>query len=130
MLCWLPQWPATGGVTVRGRGDVTLLTSYTVHGPARPGPAPARTTTAPAARCAETAAQPSPASPAQPSPARCRVEISGSGLVVAAWAQVCAVDSVVLSTGQMRNSAQGGMEATGTNSERISVRRRHTEKPY
>ena len=100
MLCWLPQWPATGGVTVRGRGDVTLLTSYTVHGPGRPGPAPARTPPAPAARCAETAAQPS-----QPSPARCRVEISGSGLVVAAWAQVCAVESVVLSPGQMRNSA-------------------------
>ena len=72
----------------------------------------------------------SPASPAQPSPARCRVEISGSGLVVAAWAQVCAVESVVLSPGQMRNSAQGAMGATGTSPGRISVRRRHTEKPY
>ena len=127
MLCWLPQWPATGGVTVRGRGDVTLLTSYTVHGPARPGPAPAPHTSSPRS---EMRGDSSPAQPAQPSPARCRVEISGSGLVVAAWAQVCAVDSVVLSPGQMRNSAQGGMEATGTNSGRISVRRRHTEKPY
>ena len=93
--------PATGGVAERGRGDVMLLTSYTLHGPARPGPAPAPRHTSPRS---EMRGDSSPASPA-----RCRVEISGSGLLVAAWAQVCAVESVVLSPGQMRNSAQGDM---------------------
>ena len=97
--------PATGGVAERGRGDVMLLTSYTLHGPARPGPAPAPRHTSPRSEMRGDS------SPAQPSPARCRVEISGSGLLVAAWAQVCAVESVVLSPGcgQMRNSAQGDM---------------------
>ena len=100
--------PATGGVAERGRGDVMLLTSYTLHGPARPGPAPAPRHTSPRS---EMRGDSSPAQPSQPSPARCRVEISGSGLLVAAWAQVCAVESVVLSPGcgQMRNSAQGDM---------------------